>query len=334
MNEDVLDVSVSVDGYREARLDHVIAEELFANDAFVAWLWGFAGESTEATTSVQVTMNADERDPDLPPEAHGETDVRATVRLADGSTSAFLIENKVWAPFQPKQPERYRMRADHYGGRSLLICPERYGAYSPQSPAPFDGHVSIEAVASWLEEHGGRRGQWSASLLRDLVRRSVREAAPDDVPTVEFTAHCVRWFEVNAPYVVPAPRSLHTRNQGWLDFETPAPLIYKVVGVQKHDQAMVDLYVAELGLERGELIELVGEIPCSVALDDGTEQQFVVDIDTKGNLLLRFWVDKVVPAAGVPTGRAGESVESALRACAAAAHWLERVHARFDSGAS
>jgi hypothetical protein len=320
MTDEFESITFNIDGYREARLDQVIAQELHADMDFAAWLWTHSGGHLKgAVSDTYVRMNCDDANAEFPVDAHGETDVRSTLTWTTDTASELLIENKVWAGFQPRQAERYRLRADHCGGRALLVAPADYPE-STSSVSLFDGAVTIEQVAAWLSSRGDRRGHWLAELLTELVKPLGREPAPDDPNTVAFTRHCVEWLARSAPHVIPAPNSLHSTGQGWLDFETPAGLIYKVVGVRGNDFATVDLYFKYLGLDDATATALHRKQPCVIA-DGGPATAFSPEHDSQQNLVLRFRLPKLNPADGVPTGEQLDVLHRGLTACIAAANW-------------
>ncbi|MCB0998733.1 MAG: hypothetical protein KDB40_05495 [Acidimicrobiales bacterium] len=308
-----------VEGSREARLDSVIAQELHADTEFAAWLCERAGRDTKAGVDrVEVWLNRWQGDAEYPADAHGETDVYAIVHFSDGSHVPLFIEDKVTAPFQPRQAERYRWRADAVGGRTILIAPERYPVGDVVRQY-FDGVVTVEEIADRLQS-GGRYSAWNALVLRSLVAPTVGPV-PGDEATMQFTDYCVRWFQARAPHVVPDRNSLRTTKEGWLYFKSPASMIYKVTGVNAHPQAMVDVYVERHGLELEAVRRALAVRPCEVTFGSRHERAVLAE-DSKATPVLRMWVDKLSPAAGVPVGPEFDSLELGLHACATLADWL------------
>jgi hypothetical protein len=311
-------VAQLIEGFREARLDGVIAQELHADPEFARWLWlRLVGDPEREVSSVEVELNVGQTGPEFPADAQGETDVLATIHWADGSSSVLLIEDKVGAPFQPRQAERYRQRADALGGRAILIAPKEYPVSATNS-ALFDGVVRVEEIADWLDGRS-THSSWNAKLLRSLVASIAGPAASDEL-TVQFTEHCIRWFEQRGSGITPDPKSLHTKKQGWLYFRDPAALIYKTVGVNAHDHAMVDLYLDRHGLDVEVVRQRLEAVPCTVVSGSRSGSAFVTQ-DSGGKHVLRVWVDKITPSAGVPTGTLAEALEFALCACVRLTGW-------------
>ena len=168
-----------VEGSREARLDSVIAQELHADTEFAAWLCERAGRDTKAGVDrVEVWLNRWQGDAEYPADAHGETDVYAIVHFSDGSHVPLFIEDKVTAPFQPRQAERYRWRADAVGGRTILIAPERYPVGDVVRQY-FDGVVTVDM--------GRAKTDWRDIPLaepRDTLHLAIREGVLSDPTTV------------------------------------------------------------------------------------------------------------------------------------------------------
>jgi hypothetical protein len=244
-----------------------------------------------------------------------------------------LVEDKVWAVFQDRQPERYAERARACGGVAVLVAPASYLATHDAEAASFDGAISVDAIADRVRNHppaadpvSHRRARWRAQVLEELIRPRSQTPVTGDPSTIAFTEYCTAWLAERAPAAVPNPRSCYTAGQGWLWFMTPRGLGYKACGWAKKPRAAVDLYVGEHGFDgtTGELQRLVDPI--------GLPEGFVVTSDTAKtpNVVLRYDCDKVLPSAwpAEPAGDTETSVVAALEACAAITLWLQQHEAR------
>ena len=99
-------------GSESQGLDLLLAEELAVNPAMSRWLFDL--DACSEVSPLEVAFNVWDGGEDgcgLP--NAGENDLRAHLCI-DGIEQAFLIENKVWAEFQPEQARRYRARADFH----------------------------------------------------------------------------------------------------------------------------------------------------------------------------------------------------------------------------
>jgi hypothetical protein len=105
----------------------------------------------------------------------GETDVLAHFKSGN-VTGCLLIENKIDAQFQPRQPERYRERAlSHMAADpeskalSILVAPQTYIQNGGDSVAFFDAMLSYEEIAGAIKCDCGPRSAHRAALLLRAV---------------------------------------------------------------------------------------------------------------------------------------------------------------------
>lgn len=326
---------------RESRLDLLLAEELATDHEFALWFLRKAlkqparGVPTNypplpgrPPDHTEVRLNVMEDLPPIPPDAYGETDIAVTFSWNDNYSLPVIVEDKVWAPFQPRQPERCAKRAEARAGVAVFVAPRSYIAGQLEQAKKFHGYITIEQIIERLESPDAheasdatseRRRQWRVRLLSGLITRP--PAPPDDLPTVKFTQFCVEWLHHRDSLAIPNPRSCHTTGSGWLWFEVPRGLGYKASGWSRKPRAGVDLYVKDQGFEGNaeELEELLQEL----GSPEGFEQ--TQDMAKTPNLVLRYECAKVYPFDGPPEpGSAREKdIVDALEACHRAAAWLE-----------
>ena len=330
---------IGVSSGREARLDLLLAEELSVDHDLMLWFLAEAGVWRKHPAlfggeldSVRARVNYWDASPSIPPTAQGETDLHLTLRWTNGSELAVLIEDKVWAIFQDRQPERYVERARARGGVAILVAPASYLATHKAEAATFDGAVSVDAIADHVRNHlpasdpvSRRRARWRAQVLEELIRPRSQTPVTGDPNTIAFTEFCTAWLTERAPAVVPNPRSCYTAGQGWLWFTTPRGLGYKASGWARKPRAAVDLYVGEHRFDgtAEELQRLVDHI--------GLPEGFVVTTDTAKtpNVVLRYECDKILPSEWPtePDGDTESPVIAALEACAAITLWLQQHEA-------
>jgi hypothetical protein len=108
----------------------------------------------------------------------GETDVLALV-LCRNERGALLIENKIDASFQPRQPERYRQRANSFGARDdlvfahcVLVAPKDYLRAGGDAVHCFDATITYEELAEAIGRDGSPRSAYRASLLARAVEQA------------------------------------------------------------------------------------------------------------------------------------------------------------------
>lgn len=149
-------VPALLNGWREARLDLLLAEELAVSPSFADHL------------TRQALDAAGHRAPDGIPERvdvafnvwhqvddgnAGENDLDVILTWPDGTSRRVLVEDKVWAPMQPRQAERYRARAEACGGAAILVAPDGWIRGNEPAAEIFHGHHTLEALAGWLRDN-------------------------------------------------------------------------------------------------------------------------------------------------------------------------------------
>lgn len=127
-------------------------------------------------------------------DAWGETDV--LLQLSQGPT--LLLENKLSAPFQDGQAQRYRARALHHvsdgmPALTVLIAPLTYLAGVERGE--WDHIISYQELAEMITVDGPR-SSWRRALLNDAGNRSARVsrlAANPRAATAELAAFKAAW---------------------------------------------------------------------------------------------------------------------------------------------
>jgi hypothetical protein len=127
-------------------------------------------------------------------EAEGETDIMVAFRTTEGHALA-LIENKIGAPFQPEQAERYRERRDRWRATdgvtfvvALLLAPAAY--MSRPGCELFDQCISYEETCAALRAASDRRSRFLAGVLEAGIEAYRRGyvMVPDDAASSVWVA--------------------------------------------------------------------------------------------------------------------------------------------------
>lgn len=157
----------------ERDIDLLLLEEIHANRAFRGWLVAeVMGHSFDAGEFVDALHSVDSQ--------FGESDLEVRFSGASGNGWRLLIENKIDAPLQPMQAERYQVRGDAYRSvgdcadyATLLMAPNDYLKRSA-TQFGFAAAVSYERVAEWIEAalSEGPRGAYRARVLRRAIARA------------------------------------------------------------------------------------------------------------------------------------------------------------------
>jgi hypothetical protein len=135
---------------------------------------------------------------------HGETDVLVIVRLG-GESVAVMIEDKIGAPMQPDQCERYHLRGrilcedgavNRY--KTVLCAPEGYlvGVPKDQPGVPrdkrWDDRVSFEQIVQSVEGAAYPGWEWRHAILLAACSRQARAREADNRANRAFDPVVVR----------------------------------------------------------------------------------------------------------------------------------------------
>jgi len=206
----------------ERDIDVLLQEELLFN-SHVCALFGTALRLAAPPVVIECRLSV--------ADSTGETDVFAIVQTQDGHRGAMLIENKIDAVFQPRQPERYRERvaaltqnADFAHAICVLVAPKAYLAASDVHLVHFDGAVSYEDIAAAVEAEGTVRARHRAALLRRAVEHA--RASYAMVPVEEVGALWCRIFDIASsdfPALGMKPPGEKGGNSNWVLFKADLP---------------------------------------------------------------------------------------------------------------
>ncbi len=153
----------------ERDLDLVLMGALFASEAFRAFMlnsaMGWTKKHSLVRTCVSETADA------------GESDVLLVVDLEDSDRSAVMIEDKITAPFQPQQADRYRQRGEqgiqsgHWNRYTTCLCaPEGYLVGARQLEE-WCAYVSLESISQWARQSNDRYAAFLAAICDEAVAK-------------------------------------------------------------------------------------------------------------------------------------------------------------------
>jgi hypothetical protein len=160
----------------------------------------------------------------------GETDLYAMFSLGDGKEGIILIENKIDASFQPRQPERYRERAKALSGDidlifCVLIAPQKYIQSIDRAVAShFDALVTYEDLATAIASNQTPRLKHRAALLVRAVEQS--KSSYILTPALDVSNLWMRVYDI-ASKDFPALRMRKPSDKGsgsmWIPFKAALP---------------------------------------------------------------------------------------------------------------
>ena len=172
---------MAVERKYERDIDLLLAEEFTVNPALAAWFRSKTKFANIAATIADVFVS---KSTNL-----GESDLIALYGGPGEQRFALLIEDKVDAPIQPDQANRYRLRADKdvrdglYTDYEVILCAPRFYLDNHPDLSGFDHKLSLEEIAAFLlEAEPGPRARYRAEFLTTAATKRVnawkREADP------------------------------------------------------------------------------------------------------------------------------------------------------------
>lgn len=117
----------------------------------------------------------------------GESDIVFLFEAIGGPRTAILIENKIDAPPQPKQGERYRMRGEKglkegywEKFKTCVIAPSKYLSSTKHSES-YDVEVSYEELLAYFQSRSPRSHRYSykAKILLEGIEQNRRGYQPE-----------------------------------------------------------------------------------------------------------------------------------------------------------
>jgi hypothetical protein len=153
----------------ERDVDMLLMEEFHISDDFVAWFCSKIG--LDGTSFAGAWHSVSDTD--------GETDLLLRV-LKNGRRIGILIENKVSAPEQNLQAERYHLRGirsredgklDEYV--TVMCAPQSY-LDGLSANTVYQHRFPYELIAEWFGEKVGRRAAWRHHFMLEAIEQGRR----------------------------------------------------------------------------------------------------------------------------------------------------------------
>jgi hypothetical protein len=181
-------IDIQLRGVTERDVDLLLLEEFVSDPTFCGWFLGKIGlaETLPLTAAARSVTTST-----------GESDLELTFGEGERLTKV-LVENKVDAPLQPRQAERYAQRAAAYRASgfdpvvTVLIAPLAY----TRKAGGFDRRLTYGAVRRFLRGHlrDDARGRYKHILLCRAVERGLEGWVSK--PDALATAFWRRYWEI------------------------------------------------------------------------------------------------------------------------------------------
>lgn len=155
---------------QERDIDLLLMEEFHVSRDFVSWFSNAVGvDKVEFDGAWHSVTDAD-----------GETDLLVRV-ISGGKRIGILIENKISAPEQDQQGERYHLRAaraqnaGRFNGFVVCMCaPQAYLA-GLSDTSLYEFRISYEEIARWFARSEDGRSRWRRGIMEKAVAKGKRD---------------------------------------------------------------------------------------------------------------------------------------------------------------
>ena len=250
----------------ERDVDLILAEEFQCSLDFIAWFWSRvrSGQMSPVLTSID-EVRVRQRDL-VGGEGSGETDLTVDLPVVEAGKlvrTRLLIENKIAAAFQPKQPERYaaQLREAIDGGQCdrgwcVLVAPAEYVRVVPGCQV-FDARVTYEEIQAFFgqaapqaTDETRRRRQFRWELLRQALTKQSADWTPND-PTGQGIQFFRKVYEL-ASRIAPQLKMANPETKsprGWIHLKsalTQRPGFTSEICV-KQDSGCADIQLSKWG---------------------------------------------------------------------------------------
>jgi hypothetical protein len=235
----------------ERDIDFLLMEEFHASDDFVAWLC--AELHLDGVTAAGAWHSVSDAD--------GESDLVLCV-LQHGRRIGVLIENKVSAPEQNRQGERYHLRGrrlrdqgklDDY--RTVICAPDRY-LCALSADSTYQHRVSYERIADWFSRQEGRRAKWRHRVISEAIDQGRRGYTMIVNETItRFHQEYWKYLQSRHPRIQMAPPKGRGSHSNWIilkgdDFPNGVSLSHKF-----------DQQVMEIGFAERKIVDILAVKP-------------------------------------------------------------------------
>jgi hypothetical protein len=278
----------------ERDIDLLLMEEFHISDDFVAWFCGEIGVTDISPAGAWHSVS----------DTDGESDLLLRVVRA-GRRIGILIENKVAAPEQDLQAERYHLRGirsreqGKIDEHATVICAPRRYLESLSPTSAYHRKVAYEQIADWFKAQPGRRAAWRHHVILGAIEQG-RRGYTMAVNATTTAFHLAYWEHLRQHH--PKIRMVRPKSRGsksnWIilkGFDFPK-------NVQMHHK--FDQQVAEIGFSGRSVDELLA------AKSDWPDDIVPVQKNGTASLAIR------VPAIDMKLGFDAQlsSIEAALAA--------------------
>jgi len=293
---------------REIHIDFLLEEEFYSDSTFLRDFIASAGFPDQSAKVESVRRSVSD--------AFGEADLVVVYTTAKGERVAILIEDKLRAPFQPEQSDRYRGRGENGLGLdwesywTCLVAPEQYIEHGHS----FDAAIPLESIAELFTGVDDRRHEFKSQVLLETIRKcessgvqvvdqvvtefrrkhyacfhecfaeELRHGRIDDIRTPAPTYKGDTWFDFRSRIRLPKGAYInHKASMGVVDLTFP----HTDVGELDHLKPHLEPNMTQVQTGKSAAVRL--EIPKIVGFDDFDRERKSVEISFEAVRRLLNW---------------------------------------------
>jgi hypothetical protein len=232
---------------RESEVDSIVVEEIFCSKDFQNWLLSKVSLK-ENSKLIGAWKNVN-------PANFGECDI--VVEFIDNDKKiVILIEDKIDAPEQPRQAERY-----HETGKYLiekgqihqyitcLLSPKDY--FKEGTPMEkYNKKISYEELLEWFKQQDdSKRMRVKQMILQNGITRAKTGYMQNiDEKTNNFYEYYERIGRQNNPELGFQYKKPFTKDQSWVDIK-PGIFSQNIKIIHKGDRGYVDLQISNINID-------------------------------------------------------------------------------------
>ena len=224
---------------QEHDVDYLVIEEVYSDESFRKWLLEQFGQplSHELVGAWRSTVRND-----------GESDIAIGLEIK-GEKHIFLIENKIYAPEQPEQPDRYHQRGegrveeeawDEY--HTGLISPSKYlEGYDEHS---YGVEISYEQLLDYFKNNSGSRSSFHRKVIQEGIEKARKgyQRTTDEI-TDDFYKYYEEMSRSRHPELEYRKPEEVASGNSWIRFPNPLPRNSTII--HKSGRGYVDLQISD-----------------------------------------------------------------------------------------
>lgn len=207
----------------ERMIDLLLLEAIHTEPEFRNWLFSYVTEHRTRISLVSARHSAFET-------SSGETDIEVVCETLEGHTIGLLFENKIYAPFMPRQLARYRERGEEGVRRErwqafqvVLVAPRGYiDRLTPDERDQLDATLPYERILQWFAENRLPRYAFKEFMLEKAISSGKKGYVKQvDEAMTRFWRDYWQWLCASGSLVKMDEPPEKGRDSSWIEYRLP-----------------------------------------------------------------------------------------------------------------